>query len=241
MKEFFKLLRRYTTLGITPKVKEAFDEAFISLVNIHLVADEIEGRAQMREISTTYRNMLGKILYEIAEYNNLNESQIDDIEWQRRSLSTYARAPYREIDNINEILDDEDFMAYAKKQKFHNDLRRLKAEIENNKTLRDIAEDGDIDGEDIENMMYKSVHYAYIVALDNLRKIEGKRIYKGFLHLDDIDDIDYVSDLIKKENNVDVFVRDIEGIVESDSSFNTLSKTYGVSEEVVYKIRGLFR
>lgn len=241
LKEFFKLLRRYTTLGITPKVKEAFDEAFISLVNIHLVADEIEGRAQMKEISTTYRNMLGKILYEIAEYNNLDESQIDDIEWQRRSLSTYARAPYREIDNINEILDDEDFMAYAKKEKFHNDLRRLKAEIENNKTLRDIAEDGDIDGEDIENMMYKSVHYAYIVALDNLRKIEGKRIYKGFLHLDDIDDIDYVSDLIKKENNVDVFVRDIEGIVESDSSFNTLSKTYGVSEEVIYKIRGLFR
>ena len=241
LKEFFKLLRRYTTLGITPKVKEAFDEAFISLVNIHLVADEIEGRAQMKEISTTYRNMLGKILYEIAEYNNLDETQIDDIEWQRRSLSTYASAPYREIDNINEILDDEDFMAYAKKEKFHGDLRRLKAEIENNKTLRDIAEDGDIDGEDIENMMYKSVHYAYIVALDNLRKIEGKRIYKGFLHLDDIDDIDYVSDLIKKENNVDVFVRDIEGIVESDSSFNTLSKTYGVSEEVIYKIRGLFR
>ena len=132
-------------------------------------------------------------------------------------------------------------MAYAKKEKFHGDLGRLKAEIENNKTLRDIAEDGDIDGGDIENMMYKSVHYAYIVALDNLRKIEGKRIYKGFLHLDDIDDIDYVSDLIKKENNVDVFVRDIEGIVESDSSFNTLSKTYGVSEEVIYKIRGLFR
>ena len=73
MKEFFKLLRRYTTLGITPKVKEAFDEAFISLVNIHLVADEIEGRAQMKEISTTYRNMLGKILYEIAEYNNLDK------------------------------------------------------------------------------------------------------------------------------------------------------------------------
>ena len=71
--------------------------------------------------------------------------------------------------------------------------------------------------------------------------MKGETIYKAYLHLDDIDDIDYATNIIRKENNVDIFVTDIEGIVESTQSFNTLSKSFGISQDIIYKIKGLFR
>ena len=56
-----------------------------------------------------------------------------------------------------------------------------------------------------------------------------------------MDDIDFVSNMIKKEDRIDIFAKDIEGIVESTNSFNTISKSFGVSEEVIYKVKGMFR
>ena len=45
----------------------------------------------------------------------------------------------------------------------------------------------------------------------------------------------------KKENKVDIYGVDIYNIVKSDSSFNSLATNYGISQEVVYKIKGMFR
>ena len=82
---------------------------------------------------------------------------------------------------------------------------------------------------------------AMLQATDMLRKMVGKRIYKSNLDISDIDNLSYVIDLVKSENKVDIYGVDIYNIVNSQSSFNTLALDYGISEEVIYKIKGMFR
>ena len=67
-------------------------------------------------------------------------------------------------------------------------------------------------------------------------------VYKAHFDMANVDDVSTVSDLIKKENRVDLYAQDMETILNShNKTFKELSKQIGVSEEVIYKVRGLFR
>ena len=78
-------------------------------------------------------------------------------------------------------------------------------------------------------------------ATDIIRKMNNETIYKAKLDISDIDDISYVVDLIEKENRIDLYGIDIYNIVKSQSSFNDIADKLGLSTEVVYKVKGLFR
>ena len=230
--KFFRLIRKYSTLELTKSVLIDFNDAYLALINIHMTSTGSTTRRSMQNISNTYANMLGKILFEIVQFKNVSKDEMDKIQFRSKPLSKYANTPTQNIDNIHEILDDKDFIAYAKRKQFVKKLRTLKTEIKTNSTLKIIAS-----GEELK----ADITTVYVNALDTLKKMKGESIYKGYLHLDDIDDIDYVTNIIRKENNVDIFITDIQGIVESNKSFNTLSKSFGVSQDIIYKIKGLFR
>ena len=66
-------------------------------------------------------------------------------------------------------------------------------------------------------------------------------IYNAEKDITDIDDLDYVINKIKKEHNIDLYGVDIYNIVKSQSSFNDIGNTFGLSSEIIYKIKGLFR
>ena len=229
LRKFFILIRRMSRLDISDEsVLNIFEDAHTALVNMHMTASKTAtGKSQIKEASLTYRNLLGRILIEIGENNGYSMEAMGEIQFKRRPVSSYDNAPIGEIDNIFEILEEPELAAYAKKKEFYKELQRLISEIKTNKTLKII------EGEDINK--------AYINALDILKSVKGDTICKAYLQLGDIDDIDYIIDVIKKEDGVDIFVNDIEGIVESRDSYNTLSHKYGVSEDVIYKIKGLFR
>ena len=78
-------------------------------------------------------------------------------------------------------------------------------------------------------------------ATDIIRKMRGEQIYKASLDISDIDDISFVVDVIEKENHIDLYGIDIYNIVKSQSSFNDIADKLGLSTEVVYKVKGLFR
>jgi len=61
------------------------------------------------------------------------------------------------------------------------------------------------------------------------------------MDIDDIDNLSYVINKIKKEDDIDIYGVDIYNIVNSQSSFNTIAVENGISSELVYKIKGLFR
>ena len=61
------------------------------------------------------------------------------------------------------------------------------------------------------------------------------------LDISELDDIQYMTELIKKEDNIDLYGIDIYNIIKSQSSFNDIAQTYGFSTEIVYKVKGMFR
>ena len=88
---------------------------------------------------------------------------------------------------------------------------------------------------------HNPIGFALLTAHDSIRKMQGKGIVYGKLCLDSINDMDYVITKIAKENKVEVNSMEIDSIVKSLNSFTNLSQKHGVSEEIIYKIKGLCR
>ena len=122
------------------------------------------------------------------------------------------------------------FIEYARDNGLATQLRKLKRTLRRNplKITRKLSD---------KDAMYK----AYIDALDTLKSNRGEKIYKAYLDFNDVGDVEYVLELIEKEDRIDLYARDIEGIIKSYDSFNTLSSYYGISGDIIYKVKGLFR
>lgn len=82
---------------------------------------------------------------------------------------------------------------------------------------------------------------ALLIAHDSIRKMQGKGVVYGTLCLDNIEDMDYIINKVSNENKVEVNSMEINTIVKSLNSIFNLSQKHGVSEEIVYKIKGLCR
>ena len=78
-------------------------------------------------------------------------------------------------------------------------------------------------------------------AYDVIRKNAGLKIYHGNLITDDIVDMDYLINKIHKEDRVEITTIEISSIVKSQDSMQNLSANYGLSGEIIYKIKGLCR
>lgn len=190
-------------------------------------------RKQITGVNQNLVNYMGKLLYEILlSSQKIGEDDIDfPIQYEGRPINEYKDA---ETDisqlKIFDVLEDEEFIAYANDNKLATSLRKLKTTLRRNplKISRTLTD---------KDAMYK----AYIEALDTVRSNRGEQIYKAYFDFNDVGDVEYVLDLIQTEDRIDLYARDIEGIIKSYDSFNTLSSYYGISDDVIYKVKGLFR
>ncbi len=83
---------------------------------------------------------------------------------------------------------------------------------------------------------------ALMKAIDILRERGGLPVYKAYLDINNIEDVVYVADVIRKEDRTDIYATDMETIIEQkNSTIAGLSTRLGISQEVIYKVRGLFR
>ena len=80
-----------------------------------------------------------------------------------------------------------------------------------------------------------------LLAHDTIRKMLGKPIYYALGSIDDFDDVNNTIDVIKKANNVELMPVEIENIVNEFDSHQSLSKKYGLSEEVIYRVKAMYR
>ena len=71
---------------------------------------------------------------------------------------------------------------------------------------------------------------------DVLKKARGEEIFYGMLNQDNPDDISYI-----QKNVVDIPAVDVIGVVDSVSSYDRIGKNFGIPENKVYEIKGLFR
>tara|TARA_R110000824_G_scaffold196128_1_gene379130 strand:+ start:2474 stop:4873 length:2400 start_codon:yes stop_codon:yes gene_type:complete len=85
------------------------------------------------------------------------------------------------------------------------------------------------------------INHAILNVHDVIRKMQNKSIEYGFLQTNDIEDMDYLINKMYKDYTLEINAMEINSIVKSSTSFENISRNYGLSEEVVYVIKGLCR
>ena len=85
------------------------------------------------------------------------------------------------------------------------------------------------------------INASLLYAHDTIRKMENKPIVKSSLSLTDVDHMGLVIDKIHKEHRMDLTATEMDKIVKAVSSYESISRNYGINEEVVYKIKAMFR
>ena len=234
--DFLDVFKDINAQYISSDLIDTFEDALISFVKfweiVNNVAKETD-EAPTEKITKEIKTVMGSLLYEIA-YDSLggNEEKIDEWEWKRQPLSYWKQQQEESnyyIENLLVLLEDPDWLVFIEDNMARQPQLRRKHEQLISMLKKPIMK---ITG---------PITYAMLQATDILRKMSGQRIYSGKLDITDIDDLTYVIDMIKKENKVDIYGVDIYNIVKSQSSFNSLSIDYGVSQEIVYKVKGMFR
>ena len=231
---FFDGLKRYSQLE-TDKAIELFDNVTPVFRKLYLMdlPESDSRRKQITSINQNLTNYMGKLLFEIlVASQRISEGEPNiSVFYKGKSLDEYRKAS-TDITQLKifDVLEDEEFIEYARDNGLATSLRKLKRTLRRNplKITRKLTD---------KDAMYK----AYVEALDTLKSNRGEKIYKAYFDFNDIGDVEYVLDLIEKEDQIDLYARDIEGIIKSYDSFNTLSSYYGISDDIIYKVKGLFR
>jgi predicted RNase H-like HicB family nuclease len=218
------------------KLIDIFENALEAFINFWTVAvkanDETNLLTTLNENVTT---IFGEALYEIALETYGSDEAIENIplKWAKKPLK-YWREQQEEkgytLDNLLTLIDSEEYDAFIQK-KIAQDSKiysKHKALVSKLKKGADVVETGPIT-------------HAMLEATDMLRKMNNMKVYYSNLDVFDIDDLSLVINVIKKEHGLDIYAVDIHNIVASQSSFNDIAKSHGIADEVVYKIKGLFR
>ena len=85
------------------------------------------------------------------------------------------------------------------------------------------------------------VNVSLLYAHDTIRKMKDKDIIKSYLSLTNVDQMGLVINKIHREHRMDVTATEVDKIVKSVSSYESISRNYGINEEVVYTIKAMFR
>jgi hypothetical protein len=82
---------------------------------------------------------------------------------------------------------------------------------------------------------------ALLETHDVVREMNGKEIIHATLSLYDVDAMDYIITKMENKHKVDITAMDVMTIVKSCDSFQSLSNNHGLSQDVIYEIKGLCR
>ena len=187
-----------------------------------------ESRASITSKRKRIADSLGKIIYDIARLRDME--QVASNVFLRKQISEYRNAPIdKELLDILPILNNKMFTDSLTKPE-RREVQQLSSNLKGN-FYKEIMgrEDGDAEK-------------AFLKAIDTIRGEGGLYIYKAYLDLNNVENVDYVSNLIRKEDRVDIYAMDMEKILNMNQEpLETVATKMGVSETVIYKVRGLFR
>ena len=95
--------------------------------------------------------------------------------------------------------------------------------------------------EQISDIKKMSIENKILEVHDSLRILKGLPIYYGRGSLSSMDDLSEVIDVAKNIFDIDIVSTEIVKMVEEIDAFSNISKSVGVSEEVVYFVKANFR
>jgi len=171
------------------------------------------------------KKLLAKVLLGIANKNNVDSK---DITLDGESIDSLAKGYKRSKHTSSYFLLIKLLRHY--KMLFLKDPKKKKEMTEFYELL-----------EGTRNPLLLSYQRDILIAHDEIRKMNNRPIHYAYKSLEDYDDIVDTIDIVKSKYKQDVTATDITSIVIELDSFNSISKKYGLGEELVYHIKGLYR
>ena len=165
--------------------------------------------------------------------NNHENASLDEIKFMDKPLSQYDILDSRKpISRLRSLLSSEQMTQILRKEQKFREI--------SGKKLQELV-DKFLEVSDLRVRKSDETTNAIMNAYDVIRKHAGLKIYYGELVTDDISDMDYLINKIYKEDKVEINTIEIDSIVKSHDSMQNLSSNYGLSGEIIYKIKGLCR
>ena len=225
LNDFWSNVRKGSTGSIGALI-EAGEDSISAFLLLNSKIDE--SRANITSKRKRIADSLGKIIYDIARLRDME--QVASNVFLRKQISEYRNATIdKELLDILPILNSKMFTDSLTKPE-RKEVQELSSNLKGN-FYREIMGAGDTDAEK-----------AFLKAIDTIRGEGGLYVYKAYLDLNNVENVDYVSNLIRKEDRVDIYAMDMEKILSMNKEpIESVATKMGVSETVIYKVRGLFR
>jgi len=218
----------YYSDSLNTQFEDAVDAYTKFFAHVDSIVDE-DDNVRMPDIIDSTTIMFGDSLYEIAKATE-SEEELKKIEFMGEPLPFWNRKQQEtnsSVESLVRLLDSSEWETFVRE----STIKGIKTQ--NERLIKRLKSSN--------LKLTGPITHAMLEATDIIRKMRGEQIYKASLDISDIDDISFVVDVIEKENHIDLYGIDIYNIVKSQSSFNDIADKLGLSTEVVYKVKGLFR
>ena len=216
----------------------------------------------VREIQLGITNILDELMPDFAEEHRIwgagkigeailahqDKKLLSELKYFNKPLDEYYQK-YLEmgdkdlpLTNLRSILQSPDFQNLLREEQENSSKEDFDALDKSIDKIMDLTEPKKEKGvkEQID-IQESRIGKSLLTVHDYINKMNGLPIYYGKLDIEDVDDVDYLINKIEKEDKLEINCVEITGIVNSIDSHSNISKSFGVTEKIVYKIKGLCR
>ena len=230
---WMKTLQNTADLTYSDSLEDLFRNSLNTYINFWSIAVDINDEDNLlRNIHERITTIFGEALYEIALDTYGDESRFKNREWSEKPLKYWRDKQESKgytLESLIGLLDSKEYGEYVERSVSKDNKIAGK-----HKTLVNLLKES-------APVLKSEIGQAMLVATDIIRKMKNMKVYNSNMSIYDVDDLETVIKMVKKENGVDIYAVDIHNIVTSQSSFNDIASKHGLADEVVYKIKGMFR
>ena len=230
---WIKTLQNTADLTYSDELEDLFRLSLDTYINFWAIAVDVNDEDNLlRNIHERITTIFGEALYEIALDTYGDESRFKNRRWSEKPLKHWRDKQESKgytLESLIGLLDSKEYGEYVERSVSKDNKIATK-----HKTLVNLLKES-------APVLKSEIGQAMLVATDIIRKMKNMKVYNSNMSIYDVDDLETVIKMVKKENGVDIYGVDIHNIVTSQSSFNDIATKHGLADEVIYKIKGMFR
>ena len=221
--------------------------AFVTPRDVEILTDYMKSTNQARRTGEDMVKKTDRVLNVLEKLNPMNKE--NDLHWFANQLKDMSERD-DSFDIEGERLQHKriDELIYNRSEHrttYHTVLAiiyQFSSEFEKNPHLRNEIRKFKLEYKQQSDTKLASVEERSVLAShDAIRKMLGKPVYYNECQTDNIDDIIDTIDIIKADYNIDMTSHDIIGIVEEFNAFDTIAKKFGTNNNIVYRIKAMYR
>lgn len=207
----------FSSIELAESKAEDFKDALLDIYQKEKGMEKIIDR-DIASIFGAINKITNKIVLE--EFEGVNASE------------AYEKTSIDNVTEITPVMVLVDALEQAKK----NEALRLR-----NKPLIETIDEFLAEAKKLSPMKKSEIHARILEAHDSLRILKGKEVYYATRNENNLEHVEGMLTKMQKEHNLDMSASELINIVNEIDSFDSISKSYGISNEHVYLIKANFR